>query len=183
VKKIILALYLFFTSLFLQAQKIIPFYGPFPEPAPTKNMLFYLQRTVDRNTIIYEVNLDPSGEINMKKPIKIYWIDFDDGAKISPLTFVQSKFAYGINSELIDESKKIIELTLVSYKKIKLYLKQEEKSNHYQVHAVIKGKTAILSRIFVEIIGGTYLNPVVNYIELSGNDQATGKPVAEKFKP
>ncbi len=145
--------------------------------------MFYLQRTVDRNTVIYELNYEASGELNVKRPLKIYWIDFENGARISPLTFIQSKFAYGIESEMIDETKKIFQIHLVSYKKIKFYLKPTGKNNQYQTHAVIKGKPAILSKIHVNIIGGTILNPVVSYIELIGEDLHTGLKVAEKIKP
>ena len=170
-------------NLIASGQKIIPFYGPFPEPAPNKNMLFYLQRTVDRNTVIYELNFGADGQLNNDKPVKVYWIDFENGAKKSSLTFAQSKFAYGIESEEIEKSKNIYVLNLVSYKKIKLYLKPQGKDNNYQVHTLIKGKPAVLKRIFVNITGGSYLKPVVSYIELSGNDLKQGLPVAEQFKP
>lgn len=146
-------------------------------------MLFYLQRTVDRNTLIYELNYEASGQLNENKPVKIYWIDFEDGAKISPLTFAQSKFAYGIGSELIDKVKKVYEIHLVSYKKIKFYLQPAGKNNHYQVHAHILGKPALLTSIFVNIVGGTYLKPVVSYVELNGEDLKTGAKISEKIRP
>lgn len=165
------------------AQKIKPFYGPFPEPAPNKNMLFYLQRTVDRNTLIYELNYEPGGELNGKNPVKVYWIDFEDGAKISPLTFIQSKFAYGINSELIDKEKGTYQIHLVSYKKIKFDLIPSGKNQHYQVHVLIKDKPAILNRIFINILGGTYMNPIVSYIELTGDELKTGTRITERIKP
>jgi len=145
--------------------------------------MFYLQRTVDRNTVIYELNYEADGELNPKRPLKIYWIDFEDGAKISPLTFTQSKFAYGINSDLIDKTKKIYQIHLVSYEKIKFYLKPTGKNNHYEMHASIKGKPAVLKRVFITIIGGTYLTPIVSYIELMGTDLITGKQVIERIRP
>ena len=170
-------------NFFAAAQRITPFYGPFPEPAPNKQMQFYLQRTMDRNTLIYELNYDADGQLNEKKPIRIYWIDFDDGAKISPLTFAQSKFAYGIESEMIDKTKGIFQFNLVSYKKVKLFLKPTGKNNHYQTHVLIKGKQAILTKIFIKIIGGTYISPVVSYIELMGEELQTGRQIVEQIKP
>ncbi|PBQ34602.1 DUF4833 domain-containing protein [Sphingobacteriaceae bacterium] len=180
-RRVLIVLMFFLTSIFSRAQKITPFYGPFPEPAPTKNMLFYLQRTVDRNTVIYEVNLEPDGELNAKNPIKTYWIDFDNEAKRSSLTFLQSKFAYGIESELIDEPNKIYAISLVSNKKIKFYLKRDIKTKQYHVHANIKGKSVILSRIFVNIIGGTYMQPTVSYVELAGHEPQSEKIITEKI--
>jgi len=177
----------YFCVLFLnyaaQAQRIVPYYGPFPEPAPNQHVMFYLQRTVDRNTVIYELNYDASGELNPKKPLKIYWIDFENGARITPLTFAQSKFAYGIESEISDEKKKIFRINLVSYKKVKLILKPTGKNNQYQTHVLIKGKPAILIKIHVNIIGGTHISPVVSYLELVGQELDTGLIITERIKP
>src|SRR5688572_17702613 len=106
----------------VQAQHITPYYGPFPEPAPIRNMLFYLQRTIDRNTVIYELNLDMNGEVSLKSPVKCYWILFEEGGAIRPLTFAQANFAFGIQSKLLDKEKKIFQLNLVSYPPVKLLL-------------------------------------------------------------
>jgi hypothetical protein len=170
-------------SFVINGQKIIPYHGPFPYPAPNKNMMFYLQRSIDRNTVIYELNHDMDGDLNVKKPIRIHWIDFEEGGKITPLTFTQNKFAYGLETELIDETKKIFTLRLVSYKKIILYLKPNIKTNTYQTHVVIKGKEVLLKRLFVNITGGTYFKPQVSHIELEGEDLQTGKAVKEKIIP
>lgn len=171
-----------FGSLGSTAQKIVPYHGPFPEPLPTKTMLFYLQRSIDRNTIIYELNYGTNGTLNTKHPVKAYWIDFENGAKISPLTLAQSKFAYGIESVILDEAKGIFELSLVSYKKIKLYLMPVDKFR-YEVHTTLKGKPVVLQRIFVNIVGGTYFKPQVAHVELSGKDLKTTAPVSEKIVP
>lgn len=177
------SVYLFFLVGFPSfAQKIVPYDGPFPEPAPNKNMLFYLQRSIDRNTVIYEVNFEPSGDLNTKDPVKVYWIDFESGAKKSSLTFVQSKFAYGIETMLLNEAKGIYQLALVSYKKIKLYLTPVGK-RHYQVHTTIANKQAVLDRVFVNITGGTYFKPVISFIELDGKDLKTGALLSEQIKP
>ena len=85
----------------LTAQKITPMYDPMPVPPDKKSMLFYLQRTMDKNTVIYETNADANGSINVKDPIKIYWIDYDEGGGTSELTVTQNKLAYGLKVKLI----------------------------------------------------------------------------------
>ena len=164
-------------------QKIKPFYGPFPEPAPNKKMLFYLQRTINRNTLIYEINYDVSGDLNAKEPIKVYWINFEDGGDKSDLTFVQKKFAYGIHSNKSDTAKDVYEITLVSYEHVTLYLKPDGRDKHYHVEVLIKGKMAILEKILIQIIGGNQMNPIVSFIELSGYLPKTGVRLSEKIKP
>lgn len=164
------------------AQKITPMYGSLPELGPAKTRLFYLQRTIDRNTLIYETNYNADGTINEKIPVKIYWIDFDDGGKISPLTFMQKNFAYGVESKLIDLQKKIFLLHIAAYKKIDLYM-ERDKNDDYKIYMAINKKNAVLSRIIVNITGGTYLKPNVSFIEFTGNDLTSGKQVSEKIYP
>lgn len=185
--KSILITFLFLTSFWsvtnIQAQTVKPYNGPFPIPPLTKNSLFYLQRTLDKNTLMYEINYTTAGTVNAKKPILIYWIDFEEGGKISPLTFAQNKFAYGIQFMEIKGTETIFKINLVSYKKIDMYLKPSGKNGAYEMHVIINGKPGILTNILVHITGGTYLKPIVSHIELKGKDLITGDVVAEEIKP
>lgn len=174
--------FLLFLGSFLVAQKINPFYGPFPAPPVNAKSLFYLQRTIDRNTLMYEINYNANGSLNHKKPVKIYWIDYEKGATISQLTYAQNKFAYGINALEIAGKEPVFKLNLVSYKKIDLYLKLSDNGT-YAIHVILNGKPCILNRVLVNITGGTNLNPDVSHIELTGKELATGEQIIEKFKP
>lgn len=146
-------------------------------------MLFYLQRTLDKNTVIYEVNYEANGQINRKKPVKAYWLDYDNGWTPSPLTRAQTMFAYGIESEPTYAGSKIFRINLVSYKKIKMHLKPGGKNKAYEIHITLRGRNYLLTNIFVNIIGGTYLRPNVSYIELRGKDLSTGERMVERIKP
>lgn len=178
----LLIFFVLFSPEVLCAQKITPMFETMPVPPANRNMMFFLQRTIDRNTVIYEVNLQKNGKINEKKPLKIYWIDYDDGGKISQLTKLQNKFAYGIDFELIDKAKNIFSINLVSYKKLMLTLRTGKDKN-YAMFVNINEKEAILSRILVHIIGGTYLKPVVDYIEVTGMDPESGESVSSRIIP
>ncbi|MES2131632.1 MAG: DUF4833 domain-containing protein [Bacteroidota bacterium] len=164
------------------AQTIKPFNGPFPVPPANTNSLFYMQRTINRNTLIYEANYSTDGNINRKKPIKIYWIDYEDGEKISELTYAQNKFAYGVKAFEIEGTQPLFKINLVSYKKVDLYLKPKALGG-YAIHVILKGKPCILHRVLVNITGGSSLNPDVSDVELTGKDISTGEQVMEKFKP
>ncbi len=169
-------------STVIYAQKIVPMYDPMPIPTSNKNMLFYLQRTMDKNTVIYEVNYDENGEINHQDPIKIFWIDYEEGGKISQLTNVQRKFAYGIKSKLIDKRRGIYKIIIVSYKKLDLYL-MPGADNTYVIRTKINGQESILNNILVYITGGTYLKPDVKYVEITGTDLSNKKLIKERFQP
>ncbi len=173
---------LLFWESSLVAQTIKPYYGPFPTPPVNAKSLFYLQRTIDRNTLVYEINHNADGSLNRKKPVKIYWIDYENGATISQLTYAQNKFAYGIKVLDIGKKDPVFKLNLVSYQKIDLYLKASDKGS-YAIHVILNGKPCLLHRVLVNITGGTNLNPDVSSIELTGKELATGEQVIEKFKP
>jgi len=168
---------------FLKSQSIVPKYSGFPTPVLEKNMLFYLQRTVDYNTVIYELNYDKTGKINSEAPLKAYWIDYEDGGKISQLTYVQNKLAYGIESRLIDKAKEMFIISLVSYKKKTFTLRKHDQKGTHHVFAKLNGKEVILQKIFVNITGGTYLKPKVKDISLTGIDIISGEEIVEIVIP
>ena len=165
------------------SQAIKVYEGAFPVPPANKAMLFYLQRTMNVNTVVYEINYQTDGEVNKKQPVKIYWINYAEDGKTSPLTFMQNKFAYGIESTLLETEKPTFKINLVSYKKVDIYLRPVGKDGSYQAQVSINGKQSSLVNIRINIVGGTYLRPIVYDIVLTGKDLETGEKVTEKIKP
>ena len=171
------------SGIYASGQRITPYTGPFPVPPANKSMLFYLQRTMNKNTVVYEANYDAGGKINKEQPVKIHWVDFEDGGKISPLNFLQNKFAYGV--ELIGSAgaDAVFKIHLVSYKKIVITLMPSGRNGSYQALVPIRGRESVLTSVLIDIVGGTYLKPEVYYIELSGKDVQTGEKVVEQIRP
>ncbi|RNI22066.1 DUF4833 domain-containing protein [Rufibacter latericius] len=151
-----------------------------PTPKGISNMLFFVQRDPNTNTIVYEWNLNSKGVPNEDEPVKIYWIRYADGGKKQDLNFIQRKFAYGLNVKKINDEK--YELKFVSYSKRAFYL-QKGPDGRFHVYATINKKQAQLDRIFVRIEGGSFWVPNVVYAELKGREAATGKEIVERFKP
>jgi hypothetical protein len=176
-----LAQFICFTA---SGQKIIPYTGPMPVPVAGKHQLFYLQRTIDVNTLIYEMNYKADGQIDKAHPVKIYWIRYTaEGEKTAPLSYAQNKFAYGIAFTELKGPEPIFRIHLVSYKKIEIYLKPTGEKGSYQAHITLQGKACILKNLMVHISGGTYLKPHVSHIELKGKDLASGEWIGEKIRP
>lgn len=100
--------------------------SPVRYPVPTKNIehLFYIQRTHNTNTVVYEANFDKNGLLDPNKPIKIYWVLYEKGDIIEPLTRLENAFAFGVKHQLIENKTDEYDIQLVSYKKLKLRLKQ-----------------------------------------------------------
>ena len=156
----------------------------FPKPEKTATLLFYVQRTFNINTLIYELNVDDKQDLNPTDPIKIYWVNYASNKSTEPLNYIQRKYAYGIDIKLIDAEKKSYVFNFVSYKKKKLYLIKSPIDNKYHVFCDINSKMVTLDRIFIQIEGGSFWVPHVKYIDISGKDLAkNNEEVAERVIP
>ena len=150
----------------------------FPVPGPNANRLFYLQRTSNTNTIVYELNVK-DGKLNASNPVHVYWIRYAEQGQTAELSWIQRAFAYGVKVKKLSDSS--YRVRLVSYAGYSMYLIKAA-DGKYKLFASINGKMMILNHIFVKIIGGSTFSPDIEYFEVSGFDPATGKAVAERKK-
>lgn len=163
--------------------KILPPDGvvnTFPVPPASSNLMFYVQRTPNSNTIIYELNLKNGKPVD-NEPIKINWLRYAEKGQREGLSFIQRKFAYGLKTTKIGEGK--WKLLFAPYDKIPFYL-QQSSAGIYHVYVEINGKLAVLDRIYIRIDpGGTFWSPNVKYVEFKGKDPYTGEVVMQRINP
>lgn len=152
----------------------------FPTPKGIQHELFYLQRDPNTNTIIYELNLKEDGKVDPEKPVNIYWMRYADKGQKEDLSYVQRKFAYGLQTKALGNDE--YELRFVSHKKLPLYLKRSPADKKYHVYIDANDKKIMLDRVFVRIEGGSYWLPNVKYVELKGLNAKTQAPVVERMK-
>ena len=155
----------------------------YPVPPANNNMLFYLQRTHNTNTIVYSLKYNSDSTVNEKEPVNVYWIRYADGGGIAPLSSVQKSFAYGVSSQCFDKEKKWFRVNLVAYEKVDIFIMNTSHDKEYHAFTKINGKLAQLTRVFFKTDGGTFWKPNVVYVELTGKDIITGNVVLERFKP
>lgn len=155
----------------------------FPKPTGIKNMLFYIQRTLNTNTIIYELNTDAAGELNAKEPVKLYYINYANRGETEAVSGIQKKYAYGFDIKLIDAEKKTYSFALNAFKSRTLYLTQSPKDKAFHVFCNIHNQLAMLSFVFVKMESDKIGFPHVRSIELIGKSVATGDDLSEVFKP
>jgi hypothetical protein len=150
----------------------------FPVPPANPKQLFYLQRTSNTNTIVYELNYK-DGVVDEDNPVHVFWIRYTEQGQKAELNWIQRRFAYGVKvKQLADSSYRI---RLVSYAGYTMYLKKGADGKH-RLYAPINKQYMLLNRVFVKITGGSMWSPDIEYFELSGTDPATGKPVVERRK-
>jgi hypothetical protein len=155
----------------------------FPTPPQNENSLFYIQRSKNTNAIVYEANMKSEGVIDPNDPVKIFWIRYSEDSTTAPLTYVQQKFAYGLKAKPYPGRPGQYVLVFSSYEKKQIYLLKKQDGKHFAAYTIIGGKFAELKKIFLQISGGSFWFPNIDYIDISGTDMGTGKPITERFKP
>ena len=152
----------------------------YPTPPVSSERLFYVQRTPNANTIVYDLNLNTDGKLNTDQPVKVYWLKYAEKGQKEELNYIQRKFAYGLNTKAQNNGS--YDIRFVSYKKFPLTLMRGE-DGKYHIFALVAKKQVILNRIFVKIEGGSFWIPNVAYVEVKGTDPETGKEIVDRFKP
>jgi len=150
-----------------------------PIPKEIPDLLFYLQRDPDSNTVCYTLNLNSEGQLNIKEPVRFFWVRYAENGERKELNYLQRKFAYGIIVKSLGHE--IFEIKSVAYPQRILYLKKNNEKK-YKVIASINGKECTLQRLFIRIRGGSPISPKIEYIELKGIDYLTGMIISERVK-
>ncbi len=150
-------------------------------PLPAEN-LFYIQRSGNYNTIVYDANLSEDKKFNAKKPVSIYWIRYTNGGAKEDLTFIQRSLAYGVSAKQLGEN--YYEFHLVSYAKKKFILYLDAAGNPC-AKLEVNGKQIVIRKIFISIEESSRwtLAPKIEYVEFYGRDPYNGKDLYEKFYP
>lgn len=150
----------------------------YPSPIPTFERLFYIQRSNNRNTVVYDAVFTDKKELAIENPISIYWITYEKGGIREELNFEQRKLAYGIS--ITQALKNYYEFTLVAYNKQKFILELDTTGKPY-VKVEVNGKQMIVHKIFINAKG--LFKPKVKYIEFFGTYLNSDEVAYEKIIP
>lgn len=153
----------------------------YPVPPKTEKLMFYIQRSMNSNTIAYELNVDENNQLNKNHPIHPYWIRYEEDGGNKELSQIERKFAYGIDIEPINKDGDDFLLNLVSYP-LNIVLRKNEQGK-YCTYITVNEKEIKLSHIYFKTEGGTFWKPVVKYIDIFGIDHKNGSEVVERIIP
>ena len=153
----------------------------FPTPPDSPIRLFYIQRSSNTNTVIYDANLLANKSLNAKDPVHTYWIRYAEKGEKEELSTIQRTLAYGLYTDAIKAEPNTYEGYFLAYRKRKFVVKLDPRGSPIALFP-INGKLQILKRVFVSV-DESHMMPSVNYIELFATDPITGKDVYERFKP
>jgi hypothetical protein len=155
----------------------------YPIPDKTPKLLFYFQRSHNKNTVVYEINTFPNGKVNIDKPVNFYWIRYEEGGVKKELSFIQRK-AFGIQWHLVDKTKEAFMLQFNHFKKRDIFLLRSETGNCFKAYININGELSELTRMFIKSENNSLGIPLsVKYIEIAGINIKNGKSVVERYIP
>ncbi|MCD8193699.1 MAG: DUF4833 domain-containing protein [Tannerellaceae bacterium] len=164
--KIVLLLLAFFLSYPLFSQ----------EKAETSpNRLFHIERSKNRNLVCYDINLGEDGLLNLKQPLEVYWVNREERpGEVKGLSGIERRFAYGY--KVIRTGDQTCQVTLSAYPGRELTIYRE--GDNYLCTIQIDGQPAILQKLYVKAKESNSLT--VEYVELTGISQTTGREVTER---
>ncbi len=149
----------------------------YPVPSRADDLLFYIQRNHNLNTVIYSLNKNLDGLVNTDYPMSVNWVRYSDTGEKKKLNFIQNKLAFGYRSTMINDSA--FEFKFVSYDQKSFYISKDECDN-FRVLTRINKRMSYLTNVYAyaEDFG---LFPSVKYIEFYGVDLESRLPSYQKM--
>lgn len=154
----------------------------YPAPPTSPNRLFYIQRSNNAHTVIYDANFVNAKTLHRENPINVYWIRYDETMHTQKLNAMEKALAFGVEVERNPKEKDSFDVKVVALKKRMLKVKINESGKPIAT-MLINGIEGQLCKVFVQIENEDAIKPTVKYIELFGKNLVTGEAIYEKFAP
>jgi hypothetical protein len=149
----------------------------FPVPPHTKKTLFYIQRSTNANTVMYEVNVQSGKTIDPKNPVDVYWLRYAEKGQKRDLNYIERVLAYGVNCKESGNGYYTLNFVASKKKVLRIYI---DETGQAQAEMNIANTSSRLERIFVTATDNDWF-PKVAYVEFFGTDLSTGKSNYEKM--
>jgi hypothetical protein len=153
--------------------------SPYPVPSEP-NQLFFLQRSMNANTIVYVANLSSDGKLDGRAPVEIFWRRYNDSGEKLPLSLVERQLAFGVNTKrTLDESAGFV-VTMKAYAKRSALLRVF--NGEPRLEAKVAGQNARLISAYLHL-DESESPPRVLKVDLRGESLDTREPLLESFIP
>src|SRR5262249_38306552 len=136
---------------------------------------FFIQRSKNKNEIHYDARLTANGGLDPKDPVDAYWLRLASDGSRGPITLFQ-KVAYGYDVEPTKDGTYKMRLTALKKRPLLLV----HVNGKWRAQAVIGSKQAYLHHLYVAT-DESGLIPSVRYIDVFGEEVATGKAIQERI--
>lgn len=150
----------------------------YPVPPKTDELLFYIQRNHNSNTIIYNANFDSNGNLNKEEPILVYWIRYEENGQKMELRTIEKWYAYGVDWVRVND-RNTYKLTMVADKSRAFTLTQIEPFKAI-VTTQINNINSELESMYI-FADNSKAWPTVEYIEFFGCSTKSKQKEYEKI--
>ncbi len=140
----------------------------FPSDA---HQLFFLQRTLNANTVVYTAHFDKSGNLNPDAPVAVYWRRFQEQGQVMALRWYERAFGFGVRIQSTDNPQ-TLRLTFNGLKSQQLELRQTAPFKA-ALFARIEDREYRLIYAYLDV-DESGLFPTVTRLRLYTNDPQTG---------
>ncbi len=149
----------------------------YPIPEKTNERLFFIQRNLNANTIVYDANFDSEGNLKVNDPIDVYWIRYDEQGQRMELRKIERTLAFGIEFSKLESNENHYLIHIVAEKNRDIILKQ---TAPFEAKAFLKidNKMSQLCYLYLQAEDG--IIPELKAIEYHGIDTVTKKSTYEK---
>jgi hypothetical protein len=164
------------TSQLTELERIVRLRPEFPVPAEP-NMLFYIERSVNSNTVIYAANVDSRGRIDPDAPVKAYWRWYNVDGHLKSLNFAERMLAYGVKSVTHGGPHGAISFKVAAVPERTIFVDLDGQGRP-EASMQLGGRWAKLVYIYLQVDDSGFL-PKVPALDIFGFDKLTGKPLRE----
>jgi hypothetical protein len=154
-------------------------FDAFPVPAPSRNLLFYIQRNKNANAIVYEARTDEYGQLVTKDPVSVNWIRYTEGGRRASLNVLENNIAYGVRHK---ETKNGIAWMKFVASNDHPFRVEITGSGQAEARMMIGGHYARLEKAQVQAKEDGFW-PKILHVDLFGTVVATGMKITERLYP
>ena len=148
----------------------------FPRVEQTDKTLFYIQRNLNKHTIVYDLNVKEDGSIDPRTPIDNYWRRYENNGERKDLSWLEAWLAYGYRAKKIGD--RAFRIKLRAHKERYITLRQD--NGKWRAIIDINGEESYLTNIYAYADESGIL-PDVKHVDLYGVNVKTGTPMKERI--
>jgi hypothetical protein len=150
-------------------------------PVPhEQNQIFFVQRSMNPNTIVYTARLNADGLLDRRRPVDVFWRRFNDDGEKRELSLLERSGAFGVTAQRVPNRKSTFRVNVVSYPERAALLTVV--NGRPRLEAEVAGEPAELISAFLHLDESGSV-PSVTRVDLVGRSLATGKELRESFVP
>lgn len=149
-------------------------------PVPDEpHQLFFIQRSTNPNTVVYTGRFDENGNLNPRKPARVYWRRYNTTGERMALRPFERRFAFGmrVRPQAVP-GEWLVNAVVAPMFPMRL---RQVGPFRAEVTTSIGGHSARPTYAFITVDETGFL-PRVTEVSLHGNDPITGGAVSEYFR-